>query len=54
MFNIFKKNNQQASNEVTDKSDQFKNVVDEKSKVENEKEKVHGKDGVCCGGCGGE
>jgi CCGSCS motif protein len=54
MFNIFKKNNQQATSEVAKKSDQLDNAVDEQSNIESEKEKIHGKDGVCCGGCGGE
>jgi CCGSCS motif protein len=54
MFNIFKKNNEQAKNDATLQSTNLENMSSENSNVESENKKVHGQEGVCCRSCGGE
>lgn len=54
MFNIFKANKAQTNDDVSAHSNEFESAVKSNSKEEGEKKKVHGEDGVCCGGCGGE
>ena len=50
-FNVAKDQNEmgleQGNSTITDK---YEKVEDEKTK----KKSVHGEDGVCCGGCGGQ
>ena len=54
MFNIFNKNKEQSTDEVTAQSNEFENAVKGNSNEESENKKIHGQDGVCCGSCGGE
>jgi CCGSCS motif protein len=54
MFNIFKTNKAQANDDVSAQSTEFENAVKSNSSKGQENKKVHGEDGVCCGGCGGE
>lgn len=54
MFSIFNTNKQQSTDEVTEQSTEFENSLKGNSNDVSEKEIIHGKDGVCCGGCGGE
>ena len=54
MFNIFKSNKEQNLKDTPqEKADLSKNASnDELDKTK--KNPVHGTNGVCCGGCGGE
>ena len=55
MLNIFKKSQQEALTEQEHAlSNQIDPVIDEVIDAEPDTKKVHGQDGVCCGGCGGE
>lgn len=54
MLNIFKKNTEQVTSNETVQSGEQENIGNENLANENEKKKVHGQDGVCCGSCGGE
>ncbi|PKH88083.1 MULTISPECIES: CCGSCS motif protein [Colwellia] len=54
MFNIFKTNKAQTNDNVSAQSNEHDNAVKNNSTEEEENKKVHGEDGVCCGGCGGE
>ena len=54
MFNIFKKSKkEQANGDMELVSKQAENTVEEGQEAE-EPRKVHGENGVCCGGCGGQ
>ncbi|TWX72032.1 CCGSCS motif protein [Colwellia demingiae] len=54
MFNIFKTNKEQTNDDVSAQSNELESAVKNNSNEEGENKKVHGEDGVCCGGCGGE
>jgi CCGSCS motif protein len=54
MFNIFKTNKAQTNDDVSAQSNELENAVKNNSKQKGEKKKIHGEDGVCCGGCGGK
>lgn len=62
MFNLFKKANNNttqnaaATAEYTEQqsAQQYDNADTASQELKESKPKVHGEDGVCCGGCGGQ
>lgn len=51
MFNLFKLADKQVEKEPANDVNQLDHAAVEQ---DVEQAKVHGQDGVCCGGCGGE
>lgn len=54
MFKFFNATKEDTSSEVENQSAQHENETNGTNQTSGEKKKVHGEDGVCCGGCGGE
>jgi CCGSCS motif protein len=55
MFKFFKEATKESNNDETEVDlEHAKNAGVDNSEVQAESKKVHGEDGVCCGGCGGE
>mgnify|MGYP000262367312 CR=1 FL=1 len=51
MFKFFNANKAQSTADVAKQSNAHENDA---KQAPEEKKKVHGEDGVCCGSCGGE
>jgi len=55
MLNFFKSQKLNASDRKTDQNQVLQDqAVKSENKTSAEEKKVHGEDGVCCGGCGGQ
>ncbi len=59
MFNIFKTNSEKTNSEKNNNSanthrDSVLQEAKNNAPAKEENKKVHGEDGVCCGGCGGQ
>lgn len=54
MFKFFNATKEESISEVANQSAPHENEINDTNETAEEKKKVHGEDGVCCGSCGGE
>ena len=54
MFNIFKNTSEKTNNTASTHRDSVLQEAKNNDSASEENKKVHGEDGVCCGGCGGQ